>query len=171
MPETSEPSPAALSGQADFRGAMAMLPTGVCVVTATGTGGPAGATAGAVSSLSLAPPLMLACLDRGSRTLAAVRESERFGINVLGAASEDLAHRFSTKEHPTVKWDGVGWSERSGVPWIEGSVLMMACRLRDLHDGGDHVIATGEVAELEAPGGDPLVFWGGAYRPLGGAGG
>jgi flavin reductase (DIM6/NTAB) family NADH-FMN oxidoreductase RutF len=151
----------------DFRRAMGLLPTGVTVVTALAEGSPAGATAGAVSSLSLDPPLMLAALDRGSRTLNAVRDSHRFAINVLGAGREDLAHRFSTKEHHTVKWDGIEWSERSGAPWIEGAVLAVTCGLRDLHDGGDHVIATGEVLEVEAPGGDPLLFWGGVYRGLG----
>ena len=86
---------------------MGLLPTGVTVVTTLADGSPSGATAGAVSSLSLEPPLMLAALDRGSRTLAAVEESRRFGVNVLGAASEPVAHRFSTKEHHTVKWDGI----------------------------------------------------------------
>jgi flavin reductase (DIM6/NTAB) family NADH-FMN oxidoreductase RutF len=145
---------------------MAQLPTGVCVVTAMAGSEPAGATAGAVSSLSLDPVMMLACLDRGSRTLEAVRGTRGFGVNVLAAEREDLAHRFSTKEHPTVKWDGVEWSERAGVPWIEGTVARLACGLADLHEGGDHVIATGPVVELEVTGGDPLVFWGGEYRPL-----
>lgn len=152
---------------ADFRRAMAHLPTGVTVVTALAEGAPAGATAGAVSSLSLDPPLMLAALDRGSRTLTAVRESRRFAVNVLAAESEELAHRFSTKEHHSVKWDGIDWTERSGAPWIAGTVLTVTCGLRDLHDGGDHVIATGEVLDLEAPGGDPLIFWRGRYRGLG----
>ena len=52
-----------------FRDALASYPTGVTVVTAMGADGPAGATANAVTSLSLEPPMMLACLDRGSRTL------------------------------------------------------------------------------------------------------
>jgi 3-hydroxy-9,10-secoandrosta-1,3,5(10)-triene-9,17-dione monooxygenase reductase component len=151
----------------DFRRAMALLPTGVSVVTALANGAPAGATAGAVSSLSLDPPLMLAALDRGSRTLGALRESHHFAVNVLGAENEELAHRFSTKEHHTVKWDGIEWTERAGAPWITGSVLAVTCALRDLHDGGDHVIATGEVLEVDAPGGEPLVFWRGAYRGLG----
>jgi flavin reductase (DIM6/NTAB) family NADH-FMN oxidoreductase RutF len=146
---------------------MRLLPTGVTVVTALVDGAPAGATAGAVSSLSLDPPLMLAALDRGSRTLSAVRESRRFAVNLLGAESEELAHRFSTKEHHTMKWDGVEWAERAGAPWIAGAVLAVTCRLRDLHDGGDHVIVTGEVLEVDASGGDPLVFWQGAYRGLG----
>jgi flavin reductase (DIM6/NTAB) family NADH-FMN oxidoreductase RutF len=32
---------------------------------------------------------------------------------------------------------------------------------------GDHVIVTGEVRDLETSEGDPLVFHGGEYRPLG----
>ena len=164
--EPNDPRPAAPPTPDDFRAAMSLLPTGVSVVTALSAGGPAGATAGAVSSLSLEPPMMLACLDLGSRTLEAVRDSGRFGVNVLAADREDLAHRFSTKEHPTVKWDGVEWSERAGAPWIEGTVARATCELSDLHDGGDHVIATGPVVELQAIGGDPLVFWGGAYHGL-----
>lgn len=159
-------SRAAAPTAAEFRAAMALLPTGVCVTTALADGEPAGATAGAVASLSLEPPMMIACLDRGSRTLEAVRGSGRFGVNVLAADREDLAHRFSTKEHPTVKWDGVEWTERAGVPAIAGTVAFAACELADLHEGGDHVIATGPVVELGASGGTPLVFWGGAYRAL-----
>ena len=166
MTESPEPTPSATADQSEFRRALALLPTGVSIVTSLAGGEPAGATAGAVASLSLEPPLLLACLDRGSRTLAAVRESERFGINVLSAESEDVAHRFSTKEHPTVKWGGVDWEERAGVPWIEGTILRAACELCDLHEGGDHVIAIGSLLELDAPGGEPLLFWEGRYRGL-----
>lgn len=164
--EPSDSPPAAPLDPAAFRSAMALLPTGVCVVTALGEAGPTGATAGAVSSLSLEPPMMLAALDRGSRTLEALRAAGCFGVNVLAAESEELAHRFSTKEHPHVKWGGVEWVERGGVPWIAGSVACVACELGDLHEGGDHAIATGRVLELEAPGGDPLVFWRGGYHGL-----
>ena len=156
------PEPDSLS----FRQALARLPTGVTVVTAVGPDGPTGATANAVTSLSLEPPLMLAALDRGSRTLVSLEESRRFGVNVLAAGQEALARRFGTKEPTSAKWDGVPWSEREGVAAIDGVVLWLACELRDLHDGGDHVIATGAVIALEAGGGDPLVFHGGAYRGL-----
>ena len=42
---------------------------------------------------------------------------------------------------------------------IEGALIWLACELRDVHDGGDHVIATGAVLELEAGDGEPLVFY------------
>ena len=53
--------------------------------------GPSGATANAVTSLSLDPPMMLACLDRGSRTLTSVRAQGRSVCNALAAGQEELA--------------------------------------------------------------------------------
>jgi 3-hydroxy-9,10-secoandrosta-1,3,5(10)-triene-9,17-dione monooxygenase reductase component len=151
---------------ASFRAAMAALPTGVTVVSAEGPDGPAGATANAVSSLSIDPMLMLACLDRGSRTLLAVQAANRFGISVLHAGQEPIARAFATKAPVPEKWAGVGWSARDGIPAIDDALLWIACDLRDVIAGGDHVIVTGEVTALEAGRGDPLVFHEGAYRPL-----
>jgi 3-hydroxy-9,10-secoandrosta-1,3,5(10)-triene-9,17-dione monooxygenase reductase component len=143
-----------------------MLPTGVTVVTASGPDGPAGATANAVSSLSIEPMLMLACLDRGSRTLLAVQAANRFGISVLHAGQEPIARAFSTKAPVADKWEGVEWGERDGIPAIEDALAFVACDLRDVIAGGDHVIVTGEVTALETTSGDPLVFHAGNYRPL-----
>jgi flavin reductase (DIM6/NTAB) family NADH-FMN oxidoreductase RutF len=151
---------------ADFRAAMGMLPTGVTVVTAAGPGGPAGATANAVCSLSIEPMLMLACLDRGSRTLLAVQAANRFGISVLHAGQEPIARAFATKVPPADKWEGVEWGERDGIPAIDGALAFVGCDLRDVIAGGDHVIVTGEVTGLETSEGDPLVFHEGEYRPL-----
>jgi 3-hydroxy-9,10-secoandrosta-1,3,5(10)-triene-9,17-dione monooxygenase reductase component len=149
-----------------FRAAMGMLPTGVTVVTATGPNGPAGATANAVSSLSIEPMLMLACLDRGSRTLRAVQAANRFGISVLHAGQEATARAFASKAPVPDKWDGVAWSEREGIPAIDDALVWVACELRDVIAGGDHVIVTGEVTDLHTSEGDPLVFHAGLYRPL-----
>ena len=148
---------------ARFRAAMAMLPTGVTVVTATGPDGPAGATANAVCSLSIEPMLMLACLDRGSRTLLAVQAANRFGISVLHAGQEPIARAFATKAPVADKWAGVAWSERDGIPAIEDALVWLACELRDVVAAGDHVIVTGEVTALETSEGDPLVFHRGEY--------
>ena len=146
---------------------MSRFPTGVTVVTAIGPSGPAGATANAVASLSLEPPMMLACLDLGSRTLIAVEHARRFAINVLAGDQAELARRFSTKDPHPEKWEGVPSTERAGTPMIEGSAMWLACELADVHGGGDHAIATGTVVELGAGEGKPLLFLDGEYRPLG----
>jgi 3-hydroxy-9,10-secoandrosta-1,3,5(10)-triene-9,17-dione monooxygenase reductase component len=145
---------------------MASLPTGVTVVTASGAEGQSGATANAVCSLSIEPMLMLACLDRGSRTLLAVQAADRFGINVLHQGQEGTARAFATKAPVAEKWDGVAWSERHGLPAIDGALVWVACELRDVIAAGDHVIVTGEVTDLAVGEGDPLVFHGGEYLPL-----
>jgi flavin reductase (DIM6/NTAB) family NADH-FMN oxidoreductase RutF len=150
----------------EFRSAMALVPTAVTVVTAPGAAGPAGATASAVTSLSLNPPLMLAALDRGSRTLTAVREAGRFGISVLAADQEEVARVFSTKAPHAEKWTHAAWTDRGGIPIVDGCALWVACELRSAHEEADHVILTGTALAIGAPGGDPLVFHDGDYRGL-----
>ena len=149
-----------------LRSLLGLAPTAVTVVTAAGAEGPAGATANAVTSLSLDPPLMLACLDRGSRTLDVVRAAGAFGVSVLSAEQEPLARAFASKAPHTEKFREVGWSEREGVPILDGAIAWVACSLRELHPGGDHEIAVGDVVAAAGNGGDPLIFYAGTYRPL-----
>jgi 3-hydroxy-9,10-secoandrosta-1,3,5(10)-triene-9,17-dione monooxygenase reductase component len=143
------------------------MPTAVTVVATVGGDGPLGATAGAVASLSLEPLLMLACLDRESRTLEAIGEVRRFSVNVLAADQEDVARRLATKDPHAEKWAPVEWSEELGVPRIEGTPLWAACELADRHEGGDHVILTGAVLAVRSAPVEPLLFHAGAYRRLG----
>jgi len=145
---------------------MALVPTPVTVVTAPGEAEPAGATANAVASLSLDPPLMLVCLDHRSRTLGVVRSAGKFAINVLPATSEADARSFATTVPHAEKWQGVAAIERSGVPVLAEAIVWLVCELRDLLDGGDHTIVTGHVLELGTSEGDPLVFVDGEYRTL-----
>ncbi len=147
----------------DFRNAMSRFPTGVTVVTAPTPDGPAGLAANAVTSLSLEPPLMLACLDRGSRTLRAVESAGRFGINVLGSGGEGIARVFGRKVPMAEKWDGVPHGDCSGLPRLEAAIVFIACTMRDVIAGGDHVIVTGEVDAIAQREGSALVFADGAY--------
>ena len=66
---------------AEFRDAMGHFATGVTVITSVGAdGAPVGTTANAVTSLSLDPPLILACFDLGSLTLRAIRGHGAFVV-------------------------------------------------------------------------------------------
>ena len=158
--------PADRVSPAEFRAALSAYATGVTVITAIGPNGPSGATANAVTSLSLDPPMMLACLDRGSRTLTSVRTQGRFGVNALAAGQEELARTFAGKHAEDTQWEDVDWSERNGLPFIGGTLMWVACELRDLIDGGDHLIVTGDVLEADSREGQPLLFHRGAYRDL-----
>lgn len=131
-------------------------------------GNPAGATASAVCSLSLNPMMMLVCLDLDSRSLQVVREAGRFGISVLGEGQRDAAELFATKADQEQKWAAVSWRDHLGVPIVEGSMARVVCDVTEIIPGGDHVIVTGEVLEVEAEDepGEPLIYHGGLFRRL-----
>ena len=141
---------------------MAQFATGVTVVTAPG---PAGLTTTAFASLSLDPMLVLVCLDRGSRTLAAVRRHGRLAVNVLAADQRETAVRFSGKASHEDKFRDVPWRDEAGVPVLDGAVAWVSGPVRELLPGGDHEIALVEAEALDAPGGEPLLFHAGEYRP------
>jgi flavin reductase (DIM6/NTAB) family NADH-FMN oxidoreductase RutF len=137
----------------------------VAVVTCYGPDGPAGLTTNAVTSLSLEPVLLLVCFDNASRTLAAVRETRRFAVNVLRAGQEDLAAVFASKRVAREKFESVTHTEAHGVPVLDGALAWLACDLSSLHPGGDHTIGIGAVTQMDAdPRGAPLVFYRGEYR-------
>jgi len=150
----------------DLRAAMSRFPTGVTVITALTDAGPSGLAANSVTSLSLEPPLMLACVDRGSRTLRALEEAGRFGVNVLGGDAAGLVTAFASKAPTAEKWTDVGWEKRDGIPILDAAIVWIACELRDVISGGDHVIVTGEVLGTAERDGVPLLFHEGTYRPL-----
>jgi flavin reductase (DIM6/NTAB) family NADH-FMN oxidoreductase RutF len=149
----------------ELRRLMSAWATGVSVITAEGSDGPAGATANALSSLSLEPPLVLACFDLSSRTLSAVRESERFCINILAEGQESISNLFATKRGQEEKFAEVEHRSVEGAPVIQGCLAYLVCILDSELRRGDHVIAVGNVVE-----GDldetrrPLLFYRSSYR-------
>ena len=51
-------------------------------------------------------------------------------------------------------------------PGARGRVAWVGCELENVIAGGDHVIVTGSVLEVEHRDGAPLIFHAGAYRPF-----
>jgi 3-hydroxy-9,10-secoandrosta-1,3,5(10)-triene-9,17-dione monooxygenase reductase component len=151
---------------------MGQFATGVTVITTRDRAGhPFGTTANAVSSVSLRPPLVLACLREESETLAALLDRGSFAVNVLHSSQSELSDRFARLAAGDT-WDSVAHRSARGIPLLEGSLATLECDLHDVANGGDHVVVVGRVVELEhagVPDADPLVFYAGSYRSLGAA--
>jgi flavin reductase (DIM6/NTAB) family NADH-FMN oxidoreductase RutF len=147
-----------------FRSVMGRFATGVTVVTVSTPEGPVGMTANAVCSLSLDPVLLLVCFDNAARTLPIVRETGRFGVNVLAAHQGELARLFASKRPEREKFAGVAHTVNDGIPVIEGVLAWVGCRLERLVPGGDHTIGIGAVEAAEAGRGEPLLYFRGSYR-------
>ena len=147
-----------------FRSVMGNFATGVTVVTATGPAGPVGMTANAIASLSLEPLLLLVAFDNTARTLHVVRDTGRFGVNVLAAGQEDLARLFASKAPERAKFANVPHTVHDGLAVIDGTIAWVGCRLERLVEGGDHTIGIGAVESAEAGEGAPLIWFRGEYR-------
>ena len=152
-----------------MRDVMGHFATGVTVVTACGEDGvPVGTTANAISSVSLRPPLLLACLAESSETLAAIRTSGSFAVNVLGRHQRDHSDRFAAKG-ADARAHEVAFDEHAlGVPVLPGSLATIACEVEAIHPAGDHQIVIGLARSLEraGAGAEPLLFYRGAYSQL-----
>ncbi len=144
--------------RAAFLEAMAELPAGVTALTTWDDDGvPVGATLSAVSSLSLEPQLVLVCLARSSSTCRALTPGRRFLLHILCDGQESVAHALATKRAD--KFAAVAWRPGlGGLPQIEGSASVLACRVDGLHGGGDHLIVIGAVEAVEPGTGTPLVY-------------
>jgi 3,4-dihydroxy-2-butanone 4-phosphate synthase len=152
-----------------MRDVMGHFATGVSVVTARdGTGAPVGTTANAISSVSLDPPLLLACLARSSETLAAIRAERRFAVNILAAEQRHHSDRFARKGD-AVRSHEVEFDDHDlGVPVLPGSLATVVCEVQAIHPAGDHEIVIGLAHHLEhrEPGAKPLLFYRGSYSEI-----
>ncbi len=155
-------------GADEFRALCGCWPTGVSVVTTrTASGAAYGVTMNSVTSVSLEPPLLLICLTNDSDTLAAMRESGIFCINVLTSAQTDLSQRFAYRRADKFQ-DVAVHDGRLGVPVLDGALAALECRVEEVYPGGDHKIVVGELVhgvcyDDEAA---PLVYFKGQYASL-----
>jgi flavin reductase (DIM6/NTAB) family NADH-FMN oxidoreductase RutF len=144
-----------------FREVMSSFPSGVVIVTAFDHAGePRGLTVNAFCAVSLEPPLALACIDKLSNTLPAVRHTNGFTANILAAGREPLARLMATKSPE--KFHAIEWrrSDAGGGPILEHDIAAYAvCTLKETIEAGDHWILIGNVVEgARVPDVTPLVY-------------
>lgn len=145
---------------ADFRTAMSQFASGVTVVaTQDGGGVPAGFTASAFSSLSLDPPLVLVCLDRGAECFDAFSTCEALGISILAQGQADIAKRFATRGADKFGESPMEKGDVTGMPLVTGALAQVECEMHERLDGGDHLILVGRVVSASATDAKPLLHY------------
>jgi flavin reductase (DIM6/NTAB) family NADH-FMN oxidoreductase RutF/DNA-binding GntR family transcriptional regulator len=146
----------------EFRAVMGQFASGVTIVSTREEGQDYGTTASAFTSLSLEPPMALACLYRGAATEEAIRRSGRFGISILRDDQQEIAERFASR-HP----DRFGSIEHRygelGVPLVEGALAHVECRVAETVVGGTHTVLLGLAWNARRYSGRPLAYFGGAF--------
>ena len=144
---------------------MGMFATGVSVVTTGQRDAGWAMTANSILSLSLTPPLLLFAVDLRNAMRDRLTESAAFAVNILRRDQEALSQRFATPGPKSLA--GVELrTAATGAPVFRDALAWVDCRLTDRLPGGDHEIFIGRIVAGEADAGDPLLFYGGAYRGI-----
>ncbi|MFQ5666608.1 MAG: flavin reductase family protein [Candidatus Binatia bacterium] len=150
----------------EFRTVLGCFAAGVTIVTTVGKdGAPYGLTATAFTSVSLEPPLVLVCIDKGSESYPHFEASRVFAVNFLAAEDEHLSQRFAVSGGDKFSALPVRRGE-TGAPILSGALGYLDCRTVDIFDGGDHTIFLGQVEAGGAHDGEPLLYFRGAYRRM-----
>ena len=153
-------------GRDDFRHVLGHFASGVTIVTTyDGDSRPVGLTASAFTSLSLDPPLILACVEQSARCYEALARCERFAVNILAAHQESLSRRFAS--NVDYKFDGVRLERgKLGTPLIIDALAHIECEKVAAYPGGDHTIFVGRVETAHVGPGEPLLHYRGQYDRL-----
>jgi flavin reductase (DIM6/NTAB) family NADH-FMN oxidoreductase RutF len=149
-----------------FRSVLGRFASGVTVLTTRSGDTDTGMTVSSFCSLSLQPPLVLACIDKSADQHQLLPRGQRVVFNILSASQEWLSRRFS-EEEGSRRFDGVGFHrDRHGnaildevVAWIEGHIVQQ-------YDGGDHSVFIAEVDDATSSDLRPLLYYRGGYAEL-----
>ncbi len=143
---------------ARFRQVLGHFPTGVTVITADPGGQPVGLTIGSFTSVSLEPPLVGFLPGKSSTSWPDIERAGHFCVNVLAVEQGELCWRFA--KDLDEKFDGVAWRPAaSGAPILDDVLAWIDCRIERVVDAGDHWFVLGEVLDLDAKEGSPLLFF------------
>ncbi|MFM8301948.1 MAG: flavin reductase family protein [Gemmatimonadota bacterium] len=152
---------------AQFRAALARFASGITVLTMRDAAGTdLGMTATAFTSLSLDPPLILACVDAKATMATPLVEGAAFAVHVLREDQEQLSRRFAATTGDRFANLAL---ERSpdGTPLLPDTLMRMECTAVARHPGGDHHIIVGRPQRVTVAAiGEPLLYFRGRYGRL-----
>jgi flavin reductase (DIM6/NTAB) family NADH-FMN oxidoreductase RutF len=123
-------------------------------------------TANGVTSVSLSPPLALACIGHDRNTHRLIRSSGRFGISILASDQVEAARHYAQppeRRDISARFD---FETLGKAPVLKGALTAMDCRVVSAHEAGDHTIFVAEVECLHVTDGDPLLWYAGAFGDL-----
>lgn len=150
----------------EFRGALSRFASGITVISTRGADGRLhGITVSAFCSVSLAPPLILVCIEKTTGSYHALAESKAFVVNILGEDQSHISEHFASLT-PN-KFDRVEHRiGTNGLPVLAGTAASLECSLDAMHEAGDHAIFIGLVEHVTINDISPLVYLHGRYRQV-----
>ena len=152
-----------------FRLAFRRYPAAVTILAFPDAAGrPCGMTATAVCSLSIAPPAVIACVNREAKSRPAIVRAGAFGVNVLALGQEQIATHCSRPGGDKLlppEW--VVTPSEARTPGLRGALAHLDCTIAKVFEVHTHSVLVGEVVSVHlGPSAMPLLYAEGAYRTL-----
>jgi flavin reductase len=153
----------------DFRNGMRRLAGGVCILTSEHNGQPAGLTATAVTSLSVDPPRLLACVNKKASAYPVIEQSKTLCVNVLTAEEVSFARRFAGMVPGVAGADrfaeGLWCEPEGGAPALKSALVSFQCRIAETVPASTHVILICDVMGVVLGQADamPLIYVNGQF--------
>jgi flavin reductase (DIM6/NTAB) family NADH-FMN oxidoreductase RutF len=140
---------------ADIKDAMSRFATGVTIVTTRHAGEDYGMTCNSFNTVSLEPPMVMWCIRKNSHSHHAFTSGAGYVVNVLAAAQEAEAVKFTHGSHAE-RFSGVSCTTTpSGLQRLNAVVAWFDCAVEQIVSAGDHDILIGRVQHCgvqDAPG-------------------
>ena len=154
--------------------AMALLPTGVTVVTVADGRDDIGATVSSFVSISAEPPVVMLSAAGDGYVAEVVEEVGAFAVSVLAADQRAVAGRFSAEGRPSARLLVSGLRHHRGANTgaivLDDALAALECSVRHRVEVGDHVVFFADVVGLPEVGagrrGPVLARWDGRYHTL-----
>jgi flavin reductase ActVB len=145
---------------------MSRLAKGVVVVmTRDASGALWGFTATSLCSVSLHPPLILACVALSSSSYPAFMSCQDFAVSVLHENHGVTADRFARSGSDKFRGEALTLTPQR-QPTLSDALCRLDCRVHSRHHAGDHTILIGQVLGVSIAAGEPLVHFRRNFRTL-----
>ena len=151
---------------ASLRDAMRHVAGGVSVITAGIGDDRTGLTATSAISLSIEPPTMIVCVNRGASSWPVIQKHRHFCVNVLSSAHRDVAERFAGRGgvKGQERYQGSSWTTlATEASVLDDAVAAIDCAVEEFIERHSHAIVIGAVKAVKLNGGEPLVYGHGRY--------
>ncbi len=135
----------------DFRRAMSLLAGGVTVVTSGHGEHRRGLTATAVCSLSMDPPMILACVNCTGAAHEAIEREGVFAVNILSQADQSISDLFAGRggERGADKFRDDRWTElATRSPVLTDALVAVDCEVAFAIRLRTHTIFIGRVRDV-----------------------
>ncbi len=149
--------------------------SGVCLVATSYENARYVSTLTSVSSLSMEPPALIFCINRGASIHAPLNARGLLSVNVLSAQQVALARRCSGSNGASgeARFEGAAWRvTANGIPiLLDGALVVIEAHVQERWIGGTHTVFMCVVDHVElldrCNSTTPLVYANGDYGSLG----